>query len=334
MGEPLNLRESSSESASDEPMEQTRSDLRRMRLQIERNQERYEAHMRRTMALWVLVVLLAFTMAGAWWYGFPISGEQQALTTQVSSFQSAMNSVGERIGAAEAAMASWSSERTGLADQMAALEKTVAANLQLARNQARTAGEHVSQLGQRLREEFANSLSSIQSRIAGIESAQSESGRQVAQLQNEVAGLQREMASMRQETAGEIEQVRRSTESEITGLDRQLASNRTRLDAVTTHVSRERIDFEISSQRSEQVIPGIYVAIQNTNVGKQLVNGWVQIAGEGRTVWIHEHGIQQPLSFVTRSENRGHELVFTRVTRSGVAGYMLVPGNGPSPVAN
>jgi hypothetical protein len=46
-------------------------------------------------------------------------------------------------------------------------------------------------------------------------------------------------------------------------------------------------------------------------------------------VWIRDLGAQQPLPFVTRSDDRSYELVFTGVQQNGASGYVLLPRSVP-----
>ena len=112
----------------------------------------------------------------------------------------------------------------------------------------------------------------------------------------------------------------------------KVESNTGKIDRVSDHLSRQRTDFEISKNRTEQVAPGAYLTVRQVDVRKQNVDGWLQLANEGRIVWIHGQGAQRPITFVTQQEQREHELVFTRIGTDSVAGYVLVPA--PTPVAN
>jgi hypothetical protein len=90
-------------------------------------------------------------------------------------------------------------------------------------------------------------------------------------------------------------------------------------------VNRNRIDFEVSRNRTEEVAPGIFLTVRDTNVDRQQINGWLQVAEDGRTVWFRDQGAQKVMTFTTKRDERSHELVFTHVSKQGVAGYLLIP---------
>ena len=90
-------------------------------------------------------------------------------------------------------------------------------------------------------------------------------------------------------------------------------------------VNRDRIDFEITRNKTHEVAPGIYLTIRNTNVELQRIDGWLQIAEDGRTVQIREQRAQTVVVFATKRDARNRELVFTRIDKSGAAGFLLIP---------
>jgi len=90
-------------------------------------------------------------------------------------------------------------------------------------------------------------------------------------------------------------------------------------------VNRNRIDFEISRNKTQEVAPGIFLTVRDTNVERQQINGWLQISQEGRTVWLRDQRANKPMIFTTKHDERSHELIFTRIGKQGVTGYLLIP---------
>ena len=90
-------------------------------------------------------------------------------------------------------------------------------------------------------------------------------------------------------------------------------------------VNRNRIDFEVSPNKTKEVAPGIFLTVRDTDVERQQINGWLQISAEGRTVWLHDQGAQKAMIFTTKRDERRHELIFTRVGKRAVSGYLLIP---------
>jgi len=103
----------------------------------------------------------------------------------------------------------------------------------------------------------------------------------------------------------------------------QNVSSNTRL--LADAVDRNRIDFEISRNKTQEVAPGIFLTVRDTNVERQQINGWLQISEDGRTVWLRDQSAKSVMIFATTHDERSHELVFTRVGKQGVAGYLLIP---------
>ena len=175
------------------------------------------------------------------------------------------------------------------------------------------------------------SLQSIQSRIAGVESNQREAHDTVAQLQQEVAGLRRELASVQQEATAagarlkELEDGHQATSTELSGVKKTVASNQTALGSITNNLNRQRVEFQVSKNKTQEIAPGILFTVKGIDVKKQQIDGLLKIAPEDRSFSIHHQSIQKPLAFYLRGETRPTEFVLTQAEKQGVSGYVLVP---------
>ena len=94
---------------------------------------------------------------------------------------------------------------------------------------------------------------------------------------------------------------------------------------LTDAVNRNRIDFEVSRNKTKEVAPGIFLTVWDTDVEHQQINGWLQLSAEGRTVMLRGQGAKKVMVFATKRDVRSHELIFTRVGKQGVSGYLLIP---------
>jgi hypothetical protein len=154
----------------------------------------------------------------------------------------------------------------------------------------------------------------------------------MAQMKNELVAVRTQLADLREENADQMTQVQQqvqeaqqSAQNEVSRLDRQMVSSQNRLDGLSYQTGRQRVDFELPKGRTEQVSPNIFLTIKQTDVARQRVNGWLQIANDGRIVWLRDQSMQHPLAFAARQDERSYQLVFTQIKTTGVAGYLLVP---------
>ena len=108
-------------------------------------------------------------------------------------------------------------------------------------------------------------------------------------------------------------------------LDRRPQNGSSNLGLLADAVNRNRIDFEIPRNKTQEVAPGIFLTVRDTNVEQKKINGWLQISEDGRTVWLRDQSAEKVMIFTTTHDDRSHELVFTRVGKQGVAGYLLIP---------
>jgi hypothetical protein len=307
-----------------ESVELARSDIRRTKNEIEEYHGAHESHVRRTRALWVLVILLLAGVAGFSWNASPLLREHRGLLGRMPVLQSALDNVSARVDSTGQQVGAWANDRSGFSDQMSKIEQKVGSNLKTLRNEARL-------MAQQIKYETTQSLQALQNRVAGVESIQREHSEEVASLRNELVGVRQELANVKEENIrqashiSQVEQAHQSTRNDLSGLDRRLNSNQTAVSALAYQVDRKHVDFELQNGRTQQVVDGIYVTIKNTDVERQRVDGWVQIASDGRFVWLRGEGAQHPIDFSSRADARAYQLVFTQVGRNSAAGYVLVP---------
>ena len=307
-----------------ENVELARSDIRRTKNEIEEYHSAHESHVRRTRALWLVVILLLAGIAGFSWYASPLLKEHRGLLGQMPGLQSNLNNVGARLDSTEQQTGAWANDRSSFSNQMSKIEQTVGSNLKTLRNEARL-------MAQQIKYETSQSLQALQNRVAGVESIQREHIEEVAKLRNELVGVRQELASVKEENVrqanqiSQVEQSHQSTRNDLSSLDRRVSSNRTAVSALAYQVDRKHVDFELQNGRTQEVVDGIYVTLKNTDVERQRIDGWVQIASDGRFVWLRGESAQHPIDFSSRADARAYQLVFTQIGRNSATGYVLVP---------
>jgi chromosome segregation ATPase len=179
-------------------IEEARSDVQRIRRQMERQADQQESHEKRTRILSVFLGLLILLFAGAVWFAYqPLANGKKTLA-DVYNLQGLSNNLTEHLNSLEGNFKKMSTDFPALSGRMDQLQASMKTNLQTARNQAQAMA---TQTGKRLREEMHQSIQAIESRLSGLESNQKESSERVTRLQEQVAGLQQDLARMRAEAA-------------------------------------------------------------------------------------------------------------------------------------
>src|SRR5262249_24447819 len=124
-------------------IELARSDIRRTKKDVEQYQGEHESHVRRTRALWVIVILLVVGAAGFWWYETPLVGGHQALLGNMPELQSTLNNTNTRVMATEHQISDWAKDRAGFSDRISKLEESAGSNLKGVRNEAQLMGQQI-----------------------------------------------------------------------------------------------------------------------------------------------------------------------------------------------
>jgi len=304
--------------------------------------ERFESDFLVVYAIGAVVILLAVWLVGLSWYTHRSIGNDSAALAKVPVLQKTADAMGDRVSSIEGKMNGWTSERKAFSETMAKMEQTIGSNIESARDQVQAAAN---QVGQRVRDEVNKSLQRLQNRVENVEATQRESHDELAKAQNEIGSLRQEIAGLQKQNEArltEIQQAQSNAQSNVNKLnskvgavDDQVMAHTKSLNTLNDKIERDPAMFELSNNKTQQVAPGIYVTIKHTDVTHQKVDGWMQLANEGRIVPIRDLGALQPLRFLIRSDDRSYELVFTGVRKNGATGYLLVPhSNQPAPSAN
>jgi hypothetical protein len=280
----------------------------------------------RAEIFWPIAVVVVAAGVGLAWFCYPYLAKKTRTPALQVSAQTEADRYGSRLKAAEEKLIGWSTDKAGIMDRIAQVEKSMGSGVRRARSEATALVEGV-------KRDMAQNMAAIQSRFVGIESAQNETHEQVARLKEDVAVAQRDLAAARDANMQmanhlmQIEQAQNSTQGQVSRLQNRMLESDNRVDALSYQVDRRRVDFELRKDQADEVADGIHLTITRTDVAHQRVDGWLQAAG--RFVWLHDANAQQPIPFASGNEQRSYQLIFTRVGDNAATGYLLLPGGGP-----
>jgi len=309
-------------------MEQTRSDVRRIRTQLERQEDEQESHGRRTKILYIAVGVLILIFALATWFAYPALRDHDKTLADMFGLQNFTGGLSERIHSVEGKLEKTNAGLPELSTRMDQLGTSMKSALQTARTQASAAA---TQMGQRIKADLTQSIQAIQSRVAGLESNQRETSGHVNQLEEQITSLKRELASMQDQSTAAAERIKQLQEEQqtrataMTGLDQKMASHQAALESLNNRVDAKRVDFEIQKNKTQEIAPGLFLTVQRADAGKQQIDGKLQVSADSRMMPIRAQGTQIPVVFYSTGENRPMQLVFTKVEKNSVSGYVMVP---------
>ena len=298
-------------------------EAKQARSDVEQYGVEMQGHRRSSRALWGAVAILAIALGAVSWYGYRTAEEHTRQFAKFPAIEESLQAVGQRFNAAEDKFQAWASDWKGVGDRLGKLEKRVTSDFQLAKNYAK---EQANEVHRQMVAELDNRTEWLQARLGRIESNEESQRAHLARLQEEIAQTRQEM---NQQIAEQIAEVRRETGRDLDNLYQRSAGTRSDLDAMARKLDRRRVDFELAKDANRELVPGISMTLQKTDVSYQRVEGWVQLIPEGRFLWVRGQGIQQPLTFYKQEDSRPYELVFTRITKDGAIGYLVTPGGQP-----
>jgi sortase A len=91
--------------------------------------------------------------------------------------------------------------------------------------------------------------------------------------------------------------------------------------------------FQIAKGHSRELAPGISFGVSSASSAGHLVNGWMWLMPDRRTIWLRDQNMREPVVFYSGVDGSRHELRITNVTNEGVNGYLLLYHEHPSRAA-
>jgi hypothetical protein len=261
--------------------------------------------------LWAAFAFLLVALVGTATYGFLVLDKENIQLSQVPEVAESVKLVGGRMAAAEARLREMSFNWQALQQSFEELDKKVNTRTSATRKYAE---KLTAQLESRVQNRMDERAAVFEAHIRELQSQQQTDRARLAELHNQLAGVQSELAAARNQ-AGQ----------DFRGLNRRVAANEQQINEMNEELEPERVDFEVVKKRQHELAPEITLKVTDTDVRYQRFSGYISYLPEGRTLWVRDQGVQQPVTFYTQQGDAMYELVVTRVTKDSAVGYMLLP---------
>ena len=293
--------------------EQTRNEVEELREEL-RNQGR-----KTSGAGWGTAIIL-LALIGACVYGYGALNGYGSLLAQLPGAQKSIDAINGRLNATENQVRNWAMSWNALTDRVDKVEKDTSANLRAAKDFATI---QASKVQQQVQDEMNNRSRSADKKLSELEESQENQNSQLTALQQQVGDA-------REEAHQQLASAQAQNDRELGNVRNEANQSRDDLNAISRNLDRQRVDFEVNKKQSRELVPGLAFTVLKTDVSHQRVDGYLHLVSEGRMLWIHAQGIEQPMMFHVQAnqrqdDKRGYELVFTRVSPDAVVGYVLMP---------
>jgi hypothetical protein len=260
-----------------------------------------------TTVLWTAVVVLTAALVGATGYGYLALQKHNIQLSELPDMQESLDLLAERLDSTDKKFDQWDQQWNQMDTRVSKLNRKIAYNRELARTQAQ---KMIDEAQKKVDAQFGERDQANDARFRLLEAGQEAERARLAQVQEQIA-------SVRQETG-----------EELGLLHGQMRRGERSLDALARQLEHRRIDFELAKKNTRELAPGVSLRITKTNVRRQEVDGWLWLMPDRRTLWVRDLGLLQPLIFYHEDSEQPNELVITRVTKSSVIGYVLLPAGG------
>jgi hypothetical protein len=285
-----------------------------------------EIQERRKRRWWIGGTLAAAAVAAGLWLGLPHATEFNSMRNWFPGAQKTVESLGTRMTKLESDARNWVAERAIVKEALPKLQHDLAAKMQLTQKYAKELND---KLYARLSTDIDARASEAAARINRLEQAERAGGRQVAVLEAELARINHELKQHESRFAASEanqHQDKQMLARDVSSLGQRIDDNRNALQTLENGLTVQQVDFELSRNRSKEIVEGLSLCVTNIDIARRQVKGWMWIMPDRKTIWVRNHGALRPLIFYTESDEKPREVVFTRMTKDSVVGYVLLPG--------
>jgi len=265
-----------------------------------------------------VVLLLALAVAGTSWYMDRRQDQEDAQVARLPGIQTSLDGLKSRVDDAEDTLRFAGDRWSTMDTRLAKIENGAGSVLVVAKDETqKLMGDLEARIDARL-QQMDQETGVIKTRLDQMESNNRFQRAELERVRRDLADSQHEVADLRHDTSQDIHDVRAANDQTADRLDG-------RLGQLERDHRDQRIDFEISKDRSTHLLPGVTVSVESTDVEHQRYNGWVWLLQDRRTVWVRNQAAQTPILIFPKAGGPPLRLVVNQVNHRDVTGYLLVP---------
>jgi hypothetical protein len=263
--------------------------------------------------LWAAVVILALALGAVTWYGALVMRRNNISMAQLPGMDRLITGLSGRMDATEGKLRDLTNNWGNVQDHVAQLDRKLGSNLQLARKQTQ---DLVAAAQTRIEAEVGQHNRNVDGRPSRLEAGQQDDQQRLADLGNQVSGARQDISTSRGEA-----------QRDVAALRQQVDQDGHEIRALDQKIERQKVTFEASKDKPQELVPGISMTVTKTNVDYQRFDGYLSLAADGRTIWLPDSRAQQSVVFFPHESSQPYHLVVTGVRTSGVVGYLMLPAN-------
>jgi hypothetical protein len=264
------------------------------------------------------VLVCALLIAGLAWYAYPILQRRDANLKDLPSLKDRVSTLGDQLKQAgenaDRKFAAWTRQQAAdhrtLRQESADMARDLKARIEMA--QAK-----FEQVGAELSEKMDRAVT----RIATLESSRQSDQQQLATLEQRIDAQDANLADVR----AQLQDDSANAQEQIAALKQDQDLSRHDIGAIENKLAVDKISFEASKGRTQELAPGITLYLSGTDTNYRRADGWLWLAEDRRNIWLRDLAAQQPLTFYGYQDGQKRELVITNVTAGSVSGYLLLP---------
>jgi len=212
--------------------------------------------------------------------------------------------------------------------------ETLKAELENARNQARSLSSqakaealaHSEQLAKQLEAEQSKAQQEISTEISGVKQAADTAAAsltaKITDVSGDVGGVKKQVASNQAELEKTIAQLK-SVQGDLGVASGLIATNSNELSALKRLGERNYFEFKIGRTKDRQRVGDVTLLLKKTDTKKNKYT--VEVMADDKLTEKRDKNVNEPVQFYTSKAKQPYELVVNQVQKDQIVGYLATP---------
>lgn len=271
---------------------------------------------RRPAGVWTCLAVLTVALGVAVAYGYTVLEQEGVQLEQITGLTKSLPPLSQHLANLEKRLAESRVAQQGLAVEVRNIDAASQAALAESRQQT---GRLMAQMQQSLSKQINQQSAALQTQLSQLASDRAAERVRLTQVEAQLAQEHSELEAARADYARELASVREQQSVE----HHELAS-------LSSSLPTRQVAFDIQKNQPVEIAPGVFFQLTKADIGRQRFDGWIESRPGHQRVSVQGQGVRTPIVFFPSEDSKALEMVVTRISGIGAAGYVLTPVGMPT----
>jgi hypothetical protein len=266
---------------------------------------------RRSAGVWACLAILVVALGVAVVYGNAVLQQQSVQLDQIPGIAKSLTPISQHLANLENRLSDSRAAQQSLALRTQSIDAESKAALVATRQQT---GKLVAQVQQSLSKQINQQTAAFQAQVSRLANDRATERVRLTQVEAQLAQEHSELEAARADYARELAAVR----------EQQVVEHH-ELASLSSSLPTRQVAFDIQKNQPMEIAPGVFFQLTKADIVRQRFDGWIESRPGHQRVSVQGQGVRTPIVFFPSEDSKALEMVVTRISGIGAAGYVLTP---------